>query len=400
MILFLRRHASRAVDVAFAPALGYVLFGIRLCAPLLGRFGSAVSSMGRHSLTFVSALAVALLAVGCAPAVDTPNPWSDYRPAAQSAPSVAPAVVVDEHPPQPPLSLNVGEAPRFELVEPNRNRAPQNWERAPAEKYPPPAPPAEESDSGAANANPDVPAHWTGAVIYCQPGCVPCAMQIRDLRKAGWKCGVGDRNHFKIVELLTQADFERRSVPSTPQTVYFVDGAEQFPRVTGYGGTTAELAALVNRHPRVKRSVRVGTAMHQGGCTCLSGGVCVCNENCQCAPLVSAGSTMSYGASPLWYEAAPLGCGGPARLSSCAAPTLAANCGAPAMASCAAPTSSFSAYSVPTTVTYAAPPVYFAAPTPVYAHSGATIGPATHSAQLNLFGFPLIGGSVGTTLNW
>jgi hypothetical protein len=216
--------------------------------------------------------------------------------------------------------------------------------------------------------------------------------------KGGLEVRRRDGNHFKIVELLTLADFEKRGVPSTPQTVYFIDGAEQAPRVTGYGGTTAELTALVNRHPRVKH--RVGTAMQQGGCTCLSGGVCVCNENCQCAPLVSAGSAMSYGASPLWYEAAPLGCGGPARLSSCAAPALAANCGAPAMASCSAPAGSFSAYSVPATVTYFAPPVCFAAPTSVYAHSGAAIGPATHSAQLNLFGFPLIGGSVGTTLNW
>jgi hypothetical protein len=70
------------------------------------------------------------------------------------------------------------------------------------------------------------------------------------------------------------------------------------------------------------------------------------------------------------------------------------------MRSCAAPAGSFSTYSVPATVTYAAPPVYFAAPTSVCAHCGATFGPATHSAQLNLFGFPLIGGSVGTTLNW
>ena len=132
-------------------------------------------------------------------------------------------------------------------------------------------------------------------------------MEIRDLRKAGWKCGLGDGSHFKIVELVTLADFDKRGVPSTPQTVYFVDGMEQPPRITGYGGTSTELAALVNRYPKAKRFSRVGTALESRGCGCVSGGVCVCDSNCQCAPLVSATrSTMSYAASPLWYEAAPL----------------------------------------------------------------------------------------------
>jgi hypothetical protein len=53
--------------------------------------------------------------------------------------------------------------------------------------------------------------------------------------------------------------------------------------------------------------------------------------------------------------------------------------------------------SVPATVSYAAP-VYVAPP--VYAQSGVTFGPATHSAQLSLFGFPLVGGSIGTTMSW
>ncbi|HXY33968.1 MAG TPA: hypothetical protein VEI07_07050 [Planctomycetaceae bacterium] len=217
------------------------------------------------------------------------------------------------------------------------------------------------------DANPDVAAHWSGAVIYCQPGCVPCAMEIRDLRKAGWKCGVGDANHFKIVELLTLADFEKRDVPSTPQTVFFVDGAEQPPRISGYGGTTGELAAIVRRHPRAKRASRASTAFESSECDCLSGGVCVCNGNCQCAATLSAPSSlMSYAALPLWYQAAPLSCGAPA-------------------------------VSDAGVVTYSAP-VYAARP--VYTRSGATIGPATHSAQLSLFGLPLIGGSVGTTVNW
>ncbi|HEV8000874.1 MAG TPA: hypothetical protein VGP63_13405 [Planctomycetaceae bacterium] len=312
------------------------------------------------TLTLSGATVVALLMAGCAPAADAPNPWAEFRPDAQVAPSVAPTATLDEHLPQPPIVVNVDEAPRFEFNDTSRRCSPQQSQKT-GENYPPPAPPAEASDVlAAADVISDVPAHWTGAVLYCQPGCVPCAMQIRDLRKAGWKCGVGESNHFKIVELLTLADFEKRNVPSTPQTVYYVDGAEQAPRVTGYGGTTAELAAIVTRHPKVKRTSRVSTAT-------------------------------SYGASPPWYETPRTNCGAPVSSSNCAAPTI---------ASCAAPASGFAIEAAPVAVTYAAPPVYFAAPTPVYAHSALTIGPATHSAQLNLFGFPLIGGSVGSTMSW
>ncbi|HET6327134.1 MAG TPA: hypothetical protein VFG04_20805 [Planctomycetaceae bacterium] len=306
------------------------------------------------------AMAVALLMAGCAPATESANPWADFRPDAQIAPSAAPVATVDEHLPQSPVVVNVDDPPRFEFNETNKRRLPQHSEQA-GEKYPPPAPPAEDSNVlAAADALSDVPAHWTGAVIYCQPGCVPCAMQIRDLRKAGWKCGIGDGNHFKIVELLTLPDFEKRNVPSTPQTVYYIDGGEQPPRVTGYGGTTAELAAIASRHPKAKRSSRVGTAMSSGG-------------------------------SPLWYETLRANCGGPVSSS---------NCGVPTIASYPTPVSSFAIESAPAIVTYAGPPVYFASPTSIYAQSGLTIGPATHSAQLNLFGFPLIGGSVGSTMSW
>jgi hypothetical protein len=353
MIFFLRRHTGSALGVVLAPALACAIPFGRLCVPLLRRFGSAVSSA-----TLASVISVGL--IGCAPSVDAPNPWAGFRPASQISPCAAPAVTVDEHPPQPPIAINV-DVPRFDLSETNGRRSPRNSER-PDERYPPPAPPAEEPQLVAANGNPDVPAHWTGAVIYCQPGCVPCAMLVRDLRKAGWKCGIGDSGHFKIVELLTLADFDMRGVPSTPQTVYYIDGAEQPPRVTGYGGTTAELVALVNRHPKAKRSARVGTAL-------------------------------SYGGLPLWYETPQSGCGAPLSVSL-------SNCGAPTLASCAAPLSSSSACSVPTTVTYVAPPLYVASPTPVYANSGVTLAPATHSAQLNLFGFPLVGGSIGSTLSW
>jgi hypothetical protein len=347
------------------------------------------------ALAVAFACALVLEFAGCAPSVESPNSWADFRPAPapiQRDTSAAPPESVDEPPSAgrraPGLTVNLDDAPRFDLRDAKKRIAPRSARRP---EYPPPAPQAEEAAADApeytladkppvppestAESSFDVPSHWSGAVIYCQPGCVPCAMQIRDLRKAGWKCGVGDNSHFKIVELLTLADFEKRGVPSTPQTVYFIEGVEQPPRITGYGGASAELAAIVNRHPKLKRSARVGTAMQPAACACPSGGVCICNGDCQCAQIVSA---RSYGASPLWYEVAPLGCA------------------APAMASCAAP-SSDSIYSVPATVSYAAP-VYVTPP--VYAQSGVTFGPATHSAQLSLLGFPLVGGSIGTTMSW
>jgi hypothetical protein len=75
---------------------------------------------------------------------------------------------------------------------------------------------------------------------------------------------------------------------------------------------------------------------------------------------------MTSGASGLWYEAAPFGCA------------------VPVMSDAVPVTYSASVYVSP----------------PVYAHSGLTVGPATHAAQLSLFGFPLIGGSIGTTMSW
>ena len=52
-----------------------------------------------------------------------------------------------------------------------------------------PAPPAEEIGGGellaaAAPAISDVAATWNGAVIYCQPGCIPCERLIADIRRA------------------------------------------------------------------------------------------------------------------------------------------------------------------------------------------------------------------------
>ncbi len=298
------------------------------------------------------------------------------------------------------------------------------YKAAPRGLVPPEAPPAEEPDDLAAADLPrkgaltDVPAHWTGAVIYCQPGCVPCAMEIRDLKAAGWKVGVGDAAHFKIVELLKLDDFSARGVPSTPQTVYYVDGVEQPPRITGYDGQPATLTMIASRHAKAKKANRFGTAQ---------------------------------GASPLWYDA-PLGCSRPALVAApncampkanCGAPLTAVGpltdaagsvlttlapvgsvtCGSPVVASvvegapvvtsvitgpatystiatdCVLPAYSYSAPQAVVCEQWAQPSMAIA-PMRVAPSAGLTVGPAVHSAQLNVFGFPLIGGSIGTQANW
>lgn len=294
---------------------------------------------------------------GCAPATESPNPWADFQPAAN------PMVIPPD--PTPIRTMN----PALDITIP--------VPKTPRGLAPPPAPPAEESEDVAvaevrSGAEADVPAHWTGAVIYCQPGCVPCAMEIRDLKNAGWKCGVSDRNHFKLIELLTLADFQKRSVPSTPQTVFFIDGVEQPPRITGYGATPDELTQIVRRHPAAKRTSRA-----------------------------SAAEAPTYG-SPIWYDA-PL-CSAPV-LANCSAPRLAQNCAAPKAApDCGGPYVSTIYESAPivTSVTYSEPAYAYSVPIAYrpYPSCGVAVGPATHSAQLSLFGFPLIGGSVGTTVSW
>jgi hypothetical protein len=323
---------------------------------------------------------------GCAPTTEPPNPWADFRPAPAAVVSASP----DERETVASLARSpiTAAAPTLDLAEPshplNRDaderRTPSVSLGSTAE-YPPPAPPAEEADAVAATSSessPDASPHWSGAIIYCQPGCVPCAMEIRDLRKAGWKCGVSDRNHFKLVELLTLADFQKRSVPSTPQTVYFVDGVEQPPRVTGYGGTQEELARIARRHPSAKKGSRVGTAE---------------------APAYT---------SPPWYDtprySAPV-------LASCGKPLIAPNCSTPNLTStnetsnCGSSGYNAAIYEsapIVTSVTYSEPVYAYAAPIAYRAcpSCGVTFGPVTHAAQLSLFGFPLIGGSIGTTATW
>jgi len=349
------------------------------------------SSSGPRLLALAGTLAISLSGcalTGCAPTTEPANPWADFRqvPTAveTSSPDERETVAALARPPI------MGGPPTVDLAEPShRLKLDADEQRTPSvpqsrtAEYPPPAPPAKDSDAVAAvtsESSPDVSPHWSGAIIYCQPGCVPCATEIRDLRKAGWKCGVSDRNHFKLVELLTLADFQKRSVPSTPQTVYFVDGIEQPPRITGYGGTPDELARIAGRHPSAKKWSRSGTAE---------------------APAYT---------SPLWYDAplysapALANCGTPLFAPNCSTPNVtsangASNWGSPSYAPTnyeSEPIVTSVTYSEPVyTYTYAAPIAYQGCPS-----SGVTFRPATHAAQLSLFGFPLIGGSIGTSVNW
>ncbi len=346
------------------------------------------SSCCKWQLALTGTLVISLsgcTVTGCAPTTESANPWADFRPVptalASASPNEKETVASLARPPAaaPAPTLDLAEPSHRLNRDPDPRRTPSVSQSRTAE-YPPPAPPAEDADAVVAvtsESNPDVLPHWSGAIIYCQPGCVPCAMEIRDLRKAGWKCGVSDRNHFKLVELLTLADFQKRSVPSTPQTVYVVDGVEQPPRITGYGGTREELARIARRHPSAKKEARVGTAE---------------------APADT---------SPLWFDA-PL-CSAPV-LAYCGKPLLVPNCSTRYVSStnrtsnCGSPaytTTIYESAPVVTSVTYSEPVYAYAAPIAYRAcpSSGVTFGPATHAAQLSLFGFPLIGGSIGTTVN-
>ncbi len=96
----------------------------------------------------------------------------------------------------------------------------------------------------------DVPAGWTGAVIYCQPGCAPCEREKREIRAAGWRVGSTPDCHFLIVTLTTEEQFAARGVKFTPTTVYFRKSVEiANSRVEGYGSAKASLRLILERHP-------------------------------------------------------------------------------------------------------------------------------------------------------
>jgi hypothetical protein len=339
---------------------------------------------------------ILVLAAGCAPPPESAPPgpidFAHFRidqtpPAASPSAAVSPgaAATVSHLPAAAPSSsisssvrgpsashqtaspsVSLGDEPGFDL-ESVESRSPKPPERplSPrvADHLQPPDAPAVDGDALAdASTNSDVPAHWTGAVIYCQPGCGPCAALERDLHRAGWRVGTKGSPHFRTVSLETLADFRARNVPSTPCIVYFIDGQEVPPRIVGYDGTPAMLAQICARHPKAKKTSPMASGVTSPQVSVL--------WNLPATPTCRV---------PLYYESNI----------------------------CGAPAGSFSA-PVATSVTYS-DPVYYSAPVysapiysqPVYAapsyQSAFRAGPATYSAGVSLFGFPLIGGSVGAT---
>lgn len=82
---------------------------------------------------------------------------------------------------------------------------------------------------------------YTGAVIWTVANCPPCELLKSHLRGAGWTVSDAQHPHFWIRPSQGQ---------SGPTVTYFANG-ERIGEVVGYGGTQAELSAIVNRHPLV-----------------------------------------------------------------------------------------------------------------------------------------------------
>jgi hypothetical protein len=187
------------------------------------------------------------------------------------------------------------------------------------------------------------------------------------LTKAGWRVGTKGSPHFKVVSLETLAEFQARNVPSTPCVAYFVDGQEVPPRIVGYNGTQAMLAQICARHPKAKK---LGSLKSNAA-----------------SPQVSV-----YG-SPLYYESTD--CGSPTVSYAqpvYSKPIVTSDFGElPSGLSLRVEDSRAVTYSEP--VVYSYPTRYYAA-APTY-RTTFQAGPATYSAGLSLFGFPLIGGSAG-----
>jgi hypothetical protein len=103
---------------------------------------------------------------------------------------------------------------------------------------------------------------------------------------AGWKTGVGDDVHFKIVDWQQRSRGAEPAVDVLPTVVFFVEGKE-VSRITGYGGSPNELDAILNKHPKVKKTtaVRERTVAPFSGSCC---GCCGCTA-CNCRPGANCG---------------------------------------------------------------------------------------------------------------
>jgi hypothetical protein len=185
----------------------------------------------------------------------------------------------------------------------------------------PPAVPSAEEFAEAAGVLQDVPVGWTGAVIYSQPGCRPCEREINAIRNTnGWTVGYGaagfrSKAHFVVIVLTRGDEFSGRGLLGTPTTVYFREGREVGKRILQFGGTDADLTAILAAHPSAnKASVKAALkAALESTCPCATGGVCTCVNGCRCGPACRCvncpGQTTA--STPLYYDAAPAFAGGP-----------------------------------------------------------------------------------------
>jgi thiol-disulfide isomerase/thioredoxin len=209
---------------------------------------------------------VVMTMAGCAqppvpPSSDDPwlNGWkqqpnSSPFESAPEPPKETPKLI----PTLPPVEMPVipqrrgGEpAPAPPAEEPDREQFPNAPEWKPGRAFP--------KGTILAEASADIPADWTGAVVYHASWCKNCPKLIDDLKAsadAGWVTGVDNNVHFKLV------DFDKRKtnvpkIEKLPTIVYFINGKED-SRVVGYGGSEHELNAILAKHPRVKRDARGG----------------------------------------------------------------------------------------------------------------------------------------------
>lgn len=110
----------------------------------------------------------------------------------------------------------------------------------------------------AEQASRDISGDWTGAVVYHADYCKPCGRLIRDLKlraASGWKTGTGSDVHFKLVDLKDRPSNAAPRIELLPTIIYYQLGKE-VARVVGYGGTEAELDAILEKHPRAKKRLQ------------------------------------------------------------------------------------------------------------------------------------------------
>lgn len=98
------------------------------------------------------------------------------------------------------------------------------------------------------------PAGFTGAVIWTLPACPPGDQLKAHLRGAGWRVESGQNPHF----------WERPSQGQSCPAVEYFAGGKSLGTVVGYGGTQAELSAIVTRHPLVTSPRHVPALVQPG----------------------------------------------------------------------------------------------------------------------------------------